>query len=105
MTDHPQSETFEDGVARMTMNQPEARNALSRPDEARRSREAVRRHAADPKPRVVVPRPARAAPFCAGGDVKGFAADAAAARTSARAEGRASAAAWPGPLPAWKWSK
>ena len=72
MTDHL-IETFEDGVATLTMNRPEARNALSGPMGAALS-EAVRRHAADPKTRVLVLTGAGGA-FCAGGDVKGFAAD------------------------------
>jgi len=72
MTDHL-IETFEDGVATLTMNRPEARNALSGPMSAALS-EAVRRHAADPKTRVLVLTGAGGA-FCAGGDVKGFAAD------------------------------
>jgi len=72
MTDHL-IETFEDGVATLTMNRPEARNALSGPMGSALS-EAVRRHAADPKTRVLVLTGAGGA-FCAGGDVKGFAAD------------------------------
>jgi 2-(1,2-epoxy-1,2-dihydrophenyl)acetyl-CoA isomerase len=72
MTDHL-IETFEDGVATLTMNRPEARNALSGPMGSALS-EAVRRHAADPQTRVVVLTGAGGA-FCAGGDVKGFAAD------------------------------
>jgi 2-(1,2-epoxy-1,2-dihydrophenyl)acetyl-CoA isomerase len=66
-------ETFEDGVATLTMNRPEARNALSGEMGSALS-EAVRRCAADPKVRAIVLTGAGGA-FCAGGDVKGFAAD------------------------------
>ena len=69
MTDHL-LETLEDGVATLTMNRPEARNALSGPMMAALA-EAVPRLAADPKVRVVVLTGAGSA-FCAGGDVKGF---------------------------------
>ena len=72
MTDHL-LETLDDGVATLTMNRPEARNALSGPMMAALA-EAVPRLAADPKVRVVVLTGAGSA-FCAGGDVKGFAAD------------------------------
>src|SRR5580658_524625 len=72
MTDHL-IETFEDGVATLTMNRPEARNAMTGPMNAALA-EAVKRHAGDPKTRVVVLTGAGCA-FCAGGDVKGFAAD------------------------------
>lgn len=64
-------ETFEDGVATLTMNRPEARNALT-PDMQAALSEAMPRLAADPKVRCVVLTGAGAA-FCAGGDVKGFA--------------------------------
>ncbi|HVN02757.1 MAG TPA: enoyl-CoA hydratase-related protein [Caulobacteraceae bacterium] len=66
-------ETFEDGVATLTMNRPEARNALSGEMLSALS-EAVRRTSADPKVRAIVLTGAGGA-FCAGGDVKGFAAD------------------------------
>jgi 2-(1,2-epoxy-1,2-dihydrophenyl)acetyl-CoA isomerase len=66
-------ETFEDGVATLTMNRPEARNALSGEMGSALSA-AVRRLASDPKVRAVVLTGAGGA-FCAGGDVKGFAAD------------------------------
>ena len=66
-------ETFEDGVATLTMNRPEARNALSGEMMAGLN-EAVPRLAADPDVRVIVLTGAGGA-FCAGGDVKGFAAD------------------------------
>ncbi len=69
MTDHL-IETFEDGVATLTMNRPEARNALSSELLAALS-EAGPRLALDPKVRVVVLTGAGGA-FCAGGDVKGF---------------------------------
>jgi 2-(1,2-epoxy-1,2-dihydrophenyl)acetyl-CoA isomerase len=72
VTDHL-LETVEDGVATLTMNRPEARNALSGEMGAALS-EAVARLAADTKVRVVVLTGAGGA-FCAGGDVKGFAAD------------------------------
>ena len=66
-------ETFEDGVATLTMNRPEARNALTGEMQAALA-EAVQRVAYDPKVRAVVLTGAGGA-FCAGGDVKGFAAD------------------------------
>ena len=72
MTDHL-IETFEDGVATLTMNRPEARNALSGEMGAALT-EALQRIAYDPKVRCVVLTGAGGA-FCAGGDVKGFAAD------------------------------
>ncbi|WP_397423039.1 enoyl-CoA hydratase-related protein, partial [Phenylobacterium sp.] len=52
MTDHL-LETLDDGVATLTMNRPDARNALSGPMMAALA-EAVPRLAADPKVRVVV---------------------------------------------------
>lgn len=63
-------ETFEDGVATLTMNRPEARNALTGELLAALS-DAAPRLALDPKVRVVVLTGAGGA-FCAGGDVKGF---------------------------------
>ncbi|MEJ0065798.1 MAG: enoyl-CoA hydratase-related protein [Caulobacteraceae bacterium] len=66
-------ETFEDGVATLTMNRPEARNALTGEMGTALSA-AVRRCANDPKVRAIVLTGAGGA-FCAGGDVKGFAAD------------------------------
>src|SRR3984957_18177328 len=72
MTEHL-IETFEDGVATLTMNRPEARNALSGEMGAALS-EAVKRCSGDPKVRAIVLTGAGGA-FCAGGDVKGFAAD------------------------------
>lgn len=65
-------ETREGGVATLTMNRPEARNALTGEMQAALS-EAIPRLAADPAVRVVVLTGAGGA-FCAGGDVKGFAA-------------------------------
>jgi len=72
MTEHL-IETFEDGVATLTMNRPEARNALTGEMGAALS-EAVKRCSGDPKVRAIVLTGAGGA-FCAGGDVKGFAAD------------------------------
>ncbi|MCF8506072.1 MAG: enoyl-CoA hydratase/isomerase family protein [Caulobacter sp.] len=66
-------ETFEDGVATLTMNRPQARNALTGELLAALSA-AAPRLAMDPKVRVVVITGAGGA-FCAGGDVKGFVAD------------------------------
>jgi 2-(1,2-epoxy-1,2-dihydrophenyl)acetyl-CoA isomerase len=65
-------ETYEDGIATFTMNRPEARNALTGEMLAALT-PAVQRAAADPKVRLVVLTGAGGA-FCAGGDVKGFAA-------------------------------
>ena len=66
-------ETQSDGVATLTMNRPEARNALTGQMQAALA-EAIGRLAADPSVRAVVLTGAGGA-FCAGGDVKGFAAD------------------------------
>ncbi len=71
MTDHL-IETHEGAVATLTMNRPETRNAISGEMQAALT-EAVGRLAADPAVRVVVLTGAGGA-FCAGGDVKGFAA-------------------------------
>jgi len=73
-------ETIEGGIATLTMNRPEARNALTGEMQAALS-EAIRRLAADPKVRVLVLTGAGGA-FCAGGDVKGFAAAADSGETS-----------------------
>lgn len=73
MTDHL-LETHEGGVATLTMNRPEARNAMSGPMMAA-LQQALPRLAADDDVRVVVLTGAGGA-FCAGGDVKGFAAEA-----------------------------
>lgn len=65
-------ETIEDGVAVLTLNRPEARNALSQPMLAGLL-EALPRLAADPGVGAIIITGAGGA-FCAGGDVKGFAA-------------------------------
>lgn len=67
-------ETFEEGVLTLTMNRPEARNAMSG-DMMSAMFEAVPRAAADPEVRCLVLTGAGGA-FCAGGDVKGFASEA-----------------------------
>ncbi len=66
-------ETVEDGIATLTMNRPEARNALSGEMLAALS-EAALRLAGDSNVRAVVLTGTGGA-FCAGGDVKGFASD------------------------------
>jgi 2-(1,2-epoxy-1,2-dihydrophenyl)acetyl-CoA isomerase len=66
-------ETISDGVAVLTLNRPEARNALST-DMLTSLLEALPRLAADPNVGAVVVTGAGNA-FCAGGDVKGFAAN------------------------------
>ncbi len=70
-------ETIDSGIATLTMNRPEARNALSR-DMMLALAEAMPRLANDPAVRLVVLTGAGAA-FCSGGDVKGFARNAAGA--------------------------
>ena len=70
-------ETFEGGIATLTMNRPEARNALTREMMDGLSK-ALPRLAVDPAVRLVVLTGAGNA-FCAGGDVKGFAKNAAGA--------------------------
>jgi 2-(1,2-epoxy-1,2-dihydrophenyl)acetyl-CoA isomerase len=72
MSDHL-IETFENGVCTLTMNRPEARNAMSSSMMAGLG-EAIPRVAADKNVRAVVLTGAGGA-FCAGGDVKGFAAE------------------------------
>jgi 2-(1,2-epoxy-1,2-dihydrophenyl)acetyl-CoA isomerase len=67
-------ESFADGVATLTMNRPEARNAMSAEMMSALS-EALPRLAADSNVRCVVLTGAGGA-FCAGGDVKGFASQA-----------------------------
>lgn len=67
-------ETFEDGVLTLTMNRPEARNAMSGPMMVA-MKDAVWRAADDPKVRCLVLTGSGGA-FCAGGDVKGFASEA-----------------------------
>ena len=69
MSDHL-LETIDRGIATLTMNRPEARNALS-PSMMAGLEEAMPRLASDPKVRVVVLTGAGGA-FCAGGDVKGL---------------------------------
>ena len=64
-------ESFESGVATLTMNRPDARNALT-PDMMQGLLSALPRLAADPTVRVVVLTGTGQA-FCAGGDVKAFA--------------------------------
>ncbi|MFM1991132.1 MAG: enoyl-CoA hydratase [Pseudomonadota bacterium] len=68
-------ETVADGVATLTLNRPDSRNALSRPMMLALA-EALPRLAVDRKVRAVVLTGAGRA-FCSGGDVKGFAARAA----------------------------
>jgi 2-(1,2-epoxy-1,2-dihydrophenyl)acetyl-CoA isomerase len=64
-------ETFENGIATLTMNRPEARNAFTREMMDGLS-QALPRLAVDPAVRLVVVTGAGNA-FCAGGDVKSFA--------------------------------
>jgi 2-(1,2-epoxy-1,2-dihydrophenyl)acetyl-CoA isomerase len=64
-------ESVENGIATLTMNRPEARNALTREMMLTLS-EALPRLAADPTVRLVVLTGTGSA-FCSGGDVKGFA--------------------------------
>lgn len=73
-------QAIEGGIATLTMNRPEARNALTREMMAALS-EALPRLASDPAVRLVVLTGAGAA-FCSGGDVKGFAKNAAGAPTT-----------------------
>ena len=70
-------ESFDAGIATLTMNRPEARNALTR-EMMLALAEALPRLAVDPAVRAVVLTGAGNA-FCAGGDVKGFAKNAAGA--------------------------
>ena len=67
-------ETSEGGITTLTMNRPEARNAMSG-DMMKALHEAVPRLAQDPDVRLVVLTGAGGA-FCAGGDVKSFASQA-----------------------------
>ena len=64
-------DTIDNGIATLTMNRPEARNALTREMMVALS-ETLPRLAADPAVRLVVLTGAGNA-FCSGGDVKGFA--------------------------------
>jgi 2-(1,2-epoxy-1,2-dihydrophenyl)acetyl-CoA isomerase len=68
-------ETIADGVATLTLNRPDSRNALSRPMMVSLA-EALPRLAVDPSVRALVLTGAGRA-FCSGGDVKTFAARAA----------------------------
>ena len=67
-------ESREKGIAVLTMNRPEARNAMSG-EMMSALHEALPRLAQDPEIRLVVLTGAGGA-FCAGGDVKGFASEA-----------------------------
>ena len=69
MTDHL-IETIEDGIATLTFNRPDARNALTA-EIIEALAKAAPRLAVDPKVRAVVITGTGSA-FCAGGDVKGF---------------------------------
>ncbi len=60
-----------DGVATITLNRPEARNALN-PTLVRELGEALAQLDADPAARVIVLRGAGERAFCAGADLKGF---------------------------------
>jgi enoyl-CoA hydratase/carnithine racemase len=60
-----------DGVATLTLNRPDARNAMS-PTLVRELGEALLRLDADPDARVVVLRGAGERAFCAGADLKGM---------------------------------
>ena len=81
MTDHL-IETHQDGITTLTLNRPEARNAMS-PEMKTALIEALPRLAADRSVRVVVLTGAGGA-FSAGGDVKRFAAEASASSASGR---------------------
>ncbi len=72
-------ESIDKGIATLTMNRPEARNALTREMMAALS-EALPRLATNPAVRLVILTGAGSA-FCSGGDVKGFAKRAAGATT------------------------
>jgi len=78
-------ESRDQGVATLTMNRPEARNAMSGAMMAA-LQEALPRLAADQTVRCVVLTGAGAA-FCAGGDVKGFASEAAGDGAGTRSAG------------------
>jgi 2-(1,2-epoxy-1,2-dihydrophenyl)acetyl-CoA isomerase len=64
-------ETIDGGIATLTMNRPDSRNALSR-EMMLALHESLQRLATDPAVRVVVLTGTGRA-FCSGGDVKGFA--------------------------------
>lgn len=76
---HDLLESVDDGIASLTMNRPDSRNALSR-DMVQAMHDALNRLATDPAIRLVVLTGSGAA-FCSGGDVKGFAAAAAGGAT------------------------
>ena len=84
MTDHL-IESQKNGVATLTMNRPEARNAMSGEMMAA-MHEALPRLAADSSVRCVVLTGAGGA-FCAGGDVKGFASEAGASSGDSKPRG------------------
>jgi enoyl-CoA hydratase/carnithine racemase len=63
--------SVEGGVARVTLNRPEVRNALSRTLVAELA-EALAHHEADPGARVIVLAGAGDRAFCAGADLKGM---------------------------------
>jgi 2-(1,2-epoxy-1,2-dihydrophenyl)acetyl-CoA isomerase len=71
--------SLEDGVLTLTMNRPEARNALSRPMLQAMQKQLVEAEF-DPAVRCIVLTGSNGA-FCAGGDVKGMAAGGASTRT------------------------
>ena len=79
MTDHL-IETYADGIATLTMNRPEARNAMTG-EMLGALLAAMPRLADDPNVRLVVLTGAGGA-FCAGGDVKGFASEASSGSSS-----------------------
>ncbi|MFN0038374.1 MAG: enoyl-CoA hydratase [Burkholderiales bacterium] len=79
-------ENIEGGIATLTMNRPEARNALT-PEMFKGLFEALPRLANDPAVRLVVLTGAGAA-FCSGGDVKSFARRAAGEAAAATFEQR-----------------
>ncbi len=85
-------ESFADGICTLTMNRPEARNAMS-PDMMVRLQDAIPRAAANPEVRALVLTGAGGA-FCAGGDVKGFASE---ARSTVASAGEQGTGQRPGP--------
>ncbi|MEK7700828.1 MAG: enoyl-CoA hydratase-related protein, partial [candidate division NC10 bacterium] len=62
--------SLQDGVARVTLNRPEARNALSR-TLVQELEAALAAYEADPDARVIVLSGAGDKAFCAGADLKG----------------------------------
>ncbi len=83
MTDHL-IETHADGITTLTMNRPEARNAMTG-EMLGALLAAMPRLADDPNVRLVVLTGAGGA-FCAGGDVKGFASEASSGASPVRAD-------------------